>query len=128
MAAASELRDDFDGPAVRRFAKGTKDASQARRLLALVEIRDGGSQSDAARVGGVGLQTIRDWVLRFNARGPAGLIDGKAPGTPSKLDGAQRRAWWQEFAMEAAIGPRPMADACQSRSKMGQFPGAIVPG
>ncbi len=92
MAAAIALRDDFDGPALRRLAKGTKDAAQARRLLALAEIRDGGSRSDAARVGGVGLQTVRDWVLRFNARGPAGLIDGKAPGNASKLDDLQREA------------------------------------
>ena len=27
-------------------------------------------------IGGVGLH-IRDWVLRFNARGPDGLVDGK---------------------------------------------------
>ena len=60
MAAAVLLRDDFDGPALRRLAKGTKDAAQARRLLALAEIRDGGSRTDAARIGGVGLQTIRD--------------------------------------------------------------------
>ena len=92
MAAAIALWDDFDGPALRRLAKGTKDAAQARRLLALAEIRDGGSRADAARVGGVGLQTIRDWVLRFNARGPAGLIDGKAPGDASKLDDSQRQA------------------------------------
>lgn len=32
----------------------------------------------AARIGDVGLQVVRDWVLRLNARGPAGLIDGKA--------------------------------------------------
>ena len=104
MAAAIALRDDFDGSALRRLAKGTKDAAQARRLLALAEIRDGGSRSDAARVGGVGLQTIRDLlpaafackrergVLRFNARGPAGLIDGKPPGNASQLDDLQRQA------------------------------------
>ena len=92
MAAAVLLRDDFDGPALRRLAKGTKDAAQARRLLALAEIYDGGSRTDAARIGDVGLQTVRDWVLRFNARGPAGLIDGKAPGNASKLDDAQRQA------------------------------------
>jgi hypothetical protein len=40
--------------------------------------------------GGVGLQIIRDWVLRFNARGPDGLLDGKPPGQPSKLNDAQR--------------------------------------
>ena len=28
------------------------------------------SRSGAARIGGVGLQIVRDWVLRFNAEGP----------------------------------------------------------
>ena len=92
MASAIALRNDFNGPALRGLGKATKDAGQARRLLALATIYDGGSRSDASRIGGVGLQTVRDWVLRFNARGPAGLIDGKAPGNASKLDDAQRRA------------------------------------
>lgn len=39
------------------------------------------------------MQTIRDWVLAFNAEGPAGLIDGKAPGDPAKLNDDQRRLW-----------------------------------
>jgi len=92
MAAAVRLRKDFDGTALRGICKATKDAAQTRRLLALAEIYDGGSRSDAARIGGVGLQTVRDWVLRFNARGPAGLIDGKAPGNAPKLDDDQRQA------------------------------------
>ena len=50
------------------------------RLLALAKIYDGGSRTKAACVGGVGLQTIRDWVLRFNAHGPEGLADRQAPG------------------------------------------------
>ncbi len=103
MTAAVLLRDDFDGPALRKLGKLTKDAAQARRLLALAEIRDGGSRSDAARVCGVGLQTIRDWVLRFNARGPAGLIGGKAPGNASRLDDAQRQA----LAASVERGPIP---------------------
>ncbi len=73
MAAAIALRDDFDGLALRRMSKQTKDAAQARRLLALAANYDGGSRTDAARIADVGLQTLRDWVLRFNARGPAGL-------------------------------------------------------
>ena len=92
MAAAIGLRDDFDGAVVRGLAKAAKDAAQGRRLLALAEIYDGGSRSDAARIGGVGLQTVRDWVLRFNAAGPEGLIDRKAPGNAPKLDGARRQA------------------------------------
>lgn len=92
MASAIALRDDFDGPALRRLGKMTKDAAQTRRLLALALIYDGGTRTDAARIGDVGLQTVRDWVLRFNARGPAGLIDGKAPGNAPKLNDDQRRA------------------------------------
>ena len=79
MAAAIGLRDDFDGPALRKLGRLTKDAAQARRLLALAAIYDGGSRTDAARIGDVGLQTVRDWVLRFNARGPAGLRIAAAP-------------------------------------------------
>ncbi len=48
--------------------------------------------TEAAKIGGVGLQIIRDWVLRFNARGADGLLDGKAPGRPSKLNAGQRQA------------------------------------
>src|SRR4051812_28968093 len=54
-------------------------------------INDGGCRTDAARIGGVGLQTIR-WVLRFNARGPDGLLNAKAPGDPCKLNNTQRKA------------------------------------
>ena len=80
MAAPIDLRNDFDSVSLRRLAKRTRDATQSRRLLALAEVYDGGSRTDASRIGGVGLQIIRDWVLRFNARGPDGLVDGKSPG------------------------------------------------
>ncbi len=60
MGAAIGLRADFDGAALRRLARKTKNANQSRRLLALAEIYDGGSRSDAARIGGVGLQIVRD--------------------------------------------------------------------
>jgi transposase len=86
------LRDDFDGSALRRLGRGSKDGPQARRLLALAEIYDGGSRTDAARLGGVRLQSVRDWVLRFNAHGPAGLLDLKAPGPQPQLNDAQRLA------------------------------------
>ena len=97
------LRDDFCGGELRRLAKRSGDAGQARRLLALAEIYDGGTRTDAAQLGCVGLQTVRDWVLRFNVRGPEGLIDGKAPGNPSKLNDEQRWALVQIVEM----GPIP---------------------
>jgi Winged helix-turn helix len=56
-------------------------------FLALAEVYAGGSRSDAARIGGVGLQIVRDWVLRFNAEGPGGLLNGKAPGVTTTSAG-----------------------------------------
>lgn len=106
MGRAIALREDFDGAALRRLAKGSKDAGQSRRLLALAEIYDGGRRTDAARIGDVGLQVIRDWVLHFNAKGPDGLIDGKAPGKLCKLDDAQRQA----LARIVEDGPIPAID------------------
>ena len=64
MAAAVALGSDFTGPELRRLARRTQDAKQARRLLALATIYDGGSRSEVARIGDVGLQIIRDWVMR----------------------------------------------------------------
>ena len=92
MGAAIGLREDFGSVRIRALARTVKDAGQARRLLALAVIYDGGRRTEAAKIGSVGLQIIRDWVLRFNARGPDGLIDGKAPGNPSKLNDDQRQA------------------------------------
>jgi transposase len=103
MSIAIALRTDFDAAGLRRLAKATKDAAQGRRLIALAEIYDGGRRTDAARIGGVGLQTVRDWVLAFNADGPEGLIDGKAPGHPAKLNDEQRRA----LARLVESGPIP---------------------
>ena len=92
MSTPVPLRLDFDAISVRKLARGSRDPDQTRRLLALAEIYDGGVRSDAARIGGVGLQSVRDWVLRFNAKGPDGLLNGKAPGAPSTLDNHQRQA------------------------------------
>ncbi len=62
------LRADFDAPDLRTASRKTKDAAQARRLLALAAIYDGASRTEAAKIGGVTLQIVRDWVLRFNAK------------------------------------------------------------
>jgi transposase len=86
------LRRDFDALRLRSIARKTKDAPQARRLLALAAIYDGATRTDAARIGNVTPQIIRDWVVKFNADGPDGLVNRKAPGQPSRLDAEQRAA------------------------------------
>jgi transposase len=92
MRPGIELRTDYDAARLRALARLTRNAGQSRRLLALAEIYDGGTRSKAARVGGVGLQTVRDWVMRFNTHGPEALVDGKAPGNACKLSAHHREA------------------------------------
>jgi transposase len=92
MAAAIGVRGDYDTARLRELAKRSEDANQTRRLLALAAIYDGGSRTEAAKIGGVGLQTVRDWVLAFNAEGPPGLVNGKAPGNAPLLTQAHRQA------------------------------------
>ena len=106
MGAAVRLREDYNGPSLRALAKRCRNGAQARRLLALAEIYDGARRGDAARLAGVGLQIVRDWVIRFNAEGPDGLIDRKGAGPPSRLNDAQRTALRQVVE----DGPKPYLD------------------
>ena len=92
MSIPVALRGDFKASQLRALARKTKDGPQARRLLVLAAIYDGATRTEAARIGGVTLQIIRDWVMRFNARGAAGLLDGKSPGQPTRLNDVQRQA------------------------------------
>ena len=92
MAAPIPLRSDLTADDLRQHARRSRDANQARRLLALAAIYDGATRTEAARIGGVTLQIVRDWVIRLNARGPDGLLDRKAPGPASKLNDEHRRA------------------------------------
>jgi putative transposase len=100
---ATGLRSDFDALKVRAAARASRDAGQTRRLLALAEIYEGASRTQAAKIGGVTLQIVRDWVVKFNARGPDGLIDKKAPGQPPLLNAAHRAA----LAAIIESGPNP---------------------
>ena len=63
-------RTDFEPCELRALAKSEKDARVARRLLAVAGALEGLSRADAARVGGMDRQTLRDWVIRFNTDGP----------------------------------------------------------
>jgi len=105
MGKPIPLRADYDAAALRWIARESEDADQVRRLLTLAVIYDGGSRTEAAAAGVVTLQVVRDWVLRFNAEGPEGLIDRKAPGQPSRLNDEHR------VALTAMIesGPIPAA-------------------
>jgi transposase len=112
------LRDDFDAAELCREARRSNDSGQTRRLLALAAIYEGSTRTEAARIGGVTLQIIRDWVMKFNAHGPSGLIAGKAPGQTPRLTSEHRAA----LARMIEDGPIPavhglvrwrLVDLCQ---------------
>ena len=113
MAAPVSLRSDFDAEALRVLAKGSRDPAQTRRLLALSEIAAGGMCSQAAEIGGVGVQTVRDWLVTFNADGPSGLIEGKAPAARPRLNADQREV----FRTLVEQGPTPAAHGMSENYK-----------
>ena len=92
MAIPVALRGDFKASHLRGLARKTKDGPQARRLLTLAAIYDGATRTEAAKIGGVTLQIVRNWVVKFNAHGPQGLLDRKAPGQPPRLSNEHRAA------------------------------------
>src|SRR4029450_3128546 len=85
MGQAIAVRSDYTSREVRRFAKQSNDVWQARRLLAIAAVLDGSSREEAAKIGGMERQTLRDWVIRFNDEGPEGLSNKPSPGAPCKL-------------------------------------------
>ena len=92
MPTSIVLRNDIPAVELRRLAKKSKDNNQARRLLSLAAVLDGMNRGEAARIGGMDRQTLRDWVHRFNQEGPDGLLDHKAKGGVPRLSPAQKAA------------------------------------
>lgn len=106
MPSTVLLRADYDAPALRRLAKRGRDNRQIRRLLALAAVYDGMSRAEAAQVGGMDRQTLRDWAHRFNAEGPDGLRDRPRSGRQRRLNAAQMA----ELAEIVETGPDPAVD------------------
>ena len=91
MPASVPLRRDFDARHLRKLASRCKDARQSRRLLSLAAVYDGMSRGEAARIGGMDRQTLRDWVHRFNEEGPDGLTNRKGAGRTRYLSDVQMK-------------------------------------
>jgi transposase len=101
MPAPVSVRTDFSAGELRRLAVATKNANQSRRLLSLAAVLEGMNRTDAARIGGMDRQTLRDWVHRFNERGPDGLNDTWSKGNPRRLSPHQQA----ELARLVETGP-----------------------
>ena len=82
MSAAIALREDFSAEYLRALARESRDPRQCRRLLALAAVAEEHSRAEAAEIGGMDRQTLRDWVHRLTAEGPEGLLDRKTDGPP----------------------------------------------
>lgn len=100
------MRTDHSAAQLRRLAKSSRDSKQSRRLLSLAAVLDGMSREDAARVGGMDRQTLRDWVHRFNEAGPDGLRDAWNGGPQPRLSPAQKA----ELAGIVETGPDRAVD------------------
>src|ERR1700726_38381 len=87
---------------LRRLATRVRDAAQARRLLAIAAVLDGAAREEAAKIGGMDRQTLRDWVIRFNDQGPDGLINKSSPGAPGKLS-KEHKAFLARLVEEGRI-------------------------
>ena len=106
MSACIALRDDYDSLELRRLAKVSRDPRQVRRLLALAAAYDGMSRTEAAKVGGMDRQTLRDWAHRFNEEGPEGLKHRSGAGRPRLLTQEQM----SELSAIVETGPDPEVD------------------
>jgi transposase len=106
MGSPIDLRTDYSPPQLRQLAKRSRNTNQSRRLLSLAAVLDGMSRSEAARIGGMDRQTLRDWVHRFNAQGPDGLKDIHGGGPRSRLSPEQKA----ELERIVETGPDPAVD------------------
>src|SRR6476620_548291 len=84
MAVEIERKEHTAG-GLRRLACRVANPDQARRMLAIALVMEGSDRTTAARSCGMDRQTLRDWVLRYNAEGIAGLVDRPRAGRPPRL-------------------------------------------
>ena len=106
MSACIALRDDYDGVQLRSLARRRRDPRQVRRLLALAAVYHGMSRTEAAKVGGMDRQTLRDWAHRFNEEGPEGLKNRSGAGRPRRLTDKQM----EDLSAIVETGPDPSID------------------
>ena len=102
MSACIALRDDYDSLALRDLARRSRAPRQVRRLLALAAAP---SRTEAAKVGGMDRQTLRDWAHRFNDEGPDGETPfrcGPSPALDARTD--------EQLSAIVETGPDPEVD------------------
>ncbi len=103
---ALTIRRDRTPAVLRKLAKAESNTRVARRILAIANALSGMSRKEAAEAAGMDRQTLRDWVIRYNAHGPDGLYDCWSDGRPPRLDPEEQA----ELMRIVLAGPDPEAD------------------
>ena len=103
---ALTIRRDRTPEVLRKLAKAEANPRVARRLLAIANALSGMSRKEAAEAAGMDRQTLRDWVIRYNAHGPDGLSDCWGDGRPPRLEADEQA----ELMRIVLAGPDPEAD------------------
>lgn len=83
---------DYTAAALREVATRGNDADATRRMLALALVLEGYKRGEAGKLCGMDRQTLRDWVIRYNAEGIAGLCNRIAAGPKPRLNPEQEAA------------------------------------
>jgi hypothetical protein len=107
MGAPVALRHDIPADELRRLARQESNRRVACRLIALANALDGMSREQAARQAGMDRQTLRDWVIRFNAAGLRG--SGTGPGAAARA--GSTTASWRPSRRWCCAAPTPSATA-----------------
>lgn len=109
MPSALPSRADRSPAELRALARRERDGRVSARLLALANALEGRPREEAARLAGMTGQTLRDWVVRYNAEGLGGLRDRHRSGRPCALEEGQ------QAALRALVlrGPDPGRDGCR---------------
>ena len=102
MPSAVRLREDYSAEALRGWPAGRRTSTRAGGFCRWLRSETEWTEGAAAKIGGMDRQTLRDWVHRFNASGPEGLIDNWTEGPEASAFGG---ASWLEFAQIVEAGP-----------------------
>ena len=105
-AGLKVTRQEHTALELRVRASKSRDGAQVRRLLALAMVLEGMSRVEAAAQNGMDRQTLRDWVIRYNELGIAGLVSRRGSGRKALLT----RAQMAEFLALVVQGPDPERD------------------
>ena len=101
--ALAITRDDFTAAELREAATHSKDANAARRMLALALVLEGYNRGEAGKLCGMDRQTLRDWVLRYNAEGIAGSATASRPGRSRASRPNKKLLWRRWFAKDLTL-------------------------